>query len=503
MEEATALWVVGKSQPRQCDPVFKVWVAKGGMTRERVWERIELAMKSRRLSLTTFLEKQLSKKDRRWVRRWRDMHRKPAESLHLDVYHRDLPIARKIVRHGIKRLVRRDTEAAVSVWKRVRATHLKHDPQETLALDESVALRAAASDHPQALALLGALEDPSENIKEWRVRLALKQQQWKSALMWIETLPVEERNSERWQYWRARILQSQSVPVLGNAAQRIFSGLATERSYHGFLAADRLGVPYSFEDDALQFSEADLQALEDVPPITRARELFKLKRLVDARREWFYAIGDFAEPDLRKAAVLASRWGWHDRAIATVAKGDHFDDIQLRFPMAYKDLVLSSAGEQAVDPAWVYGVLRQESGFMSDARSSAGALGLMQLMPQTGRMTARKLKTRVRSNYEILDVNKNIRLGAAYLQNMLKKKNGHSAMATAAYNAGPNRVSAWLPQSPMAADVWIESIPYNETRKYVKRVMSYTVIYDYLLDGETGQMSQRMPVVQPLVKKDS
>ena len=500
MDESRSLWLVAKSQHRACDPAFKQWQAKGGMDRETIWERIDMAMEKGYLSLSGFLEKELSlQEDRQWVQRWRRMHQKPAESLHLGIYRQDTAIARKIMRHGVKRLARRDVEAATNAWQQVRDRHLRKEPDEAQNLDRFIALRAALSDAPEAMKLLSSVENPSDDIKQWRVRMALKQQDWPNALTWIESLPADERNEQEWQYWRARILEMQSseLPVLRTAAERIYSDLAKERSYHGFLAADRMGLPYSMTSEPLNFNKTELAAMEAGAGISRARELFKVGRFVEARREWFYAIADFGEQDLRRAAVLAGSWGWHDRAIATVAMADHFDDIELRFPMAYREEVVSSASEQAVDPAWVYGVLRQESGFMADARSSAGALGLMQLMPRTGRVTARELKTRVRSNYEILDVSKNIRLGAAYLQRMLRKNSGNSALATASYNAGPYRVSKWVPEVDTPADLWVESIPYGETREYVKRVMAYTVIYDYRLDGEAEQLRRRMPTIKP------
>lgn len=502
-EEAMALvdelWVVGKSQPRTCDAPFEKWQAKGGMTREKIWQRIDLSMQARRLSLTRFLEKQLDKDDRVWVQRWRAMYRHPAENLHRNVYHKDIPIARKIVRHGIKRLARRDVAAASAAWKRIRDKHYKSEPEETQSIDQYIALRAALAKHPEALELLSELENPSEKAKEWRVRAALSKQEWWTALNWIEALPREERESENWRYWRGRILemQSKNLPVLRTASERIFTSLAKERSYHGFLAADRMGLPYNIESQPLEFSEDELRETENIPAIQRARELFFLKRFADARREWHREISDYDEVALRKAAVLASRWGWHDRAIATVAMSEHFDDIELRFPMAYRDLIESYSGKLSVDPAWVYGVVRQESGFMTDARSHAGALGLMQIMPKTGRLAARELKTRLRSSREILDVRKNIHLGAAYLRRMLKEQGGNSALATASYNAGPYRVRKWMPETAMPADLWVESIPYTETRNYVRRVMAYTVIYDFRLDGKLEQIQKRMPDVEP------
>jgi len=504
-KEAEKLWLVGKSQPQKCDSVFEKWKKHGGMTKEHIWARIDLAMAKGRVSLARFIAKSLNKKERRWVKRWRKMHKRPAENLHRKYYQTDEAIPNKIVRHGVKRLARRDAGAAADYWEQVREKHLKTAAEAVLKIDEYIARQAGFQKHPRALEWMGKLQNPDEDVQLWRIRAALAQQDWWSALSWIDTLPADERNSDQWRYWRGRILeiQSNTLPALKPASERIFSTLSENRSYHGFLAADRLGSEYKFQSDPLNFSQKELDEIEKVPGITRSRELLHLGMKVDARREWNFVTRKFNDEDLKKASVLASQWGWHDRAISTIAKAAHYDDLEVRFPTAHKDIITEQAQDQGIEAAWIYGVLRQESIFMADARSHAGALGLMQLMPSTGRLTARELKFRIRSNKELLNIKKNIRLGSAYLRRMLDENNGNSALATASYNAGPYRVKKWLPEEDMPADIWVETIPYNETRKYVRRVMSYTVIYDEKLGGQRGLISTRMPVIKARNSEDS
>jgi len=496
--ETNRAWLVAKSQPTSCNQVFKIWEKNGGKTREMIWERIELAIIKGRVSLANYLAKELSKEDRLWVNRWIQMRRRPAANLHRNIYKVDLPIARKIVRHGVMRLARRDAGAAADYWQEVRNQHLQIEPEEVADVDQYVALRASYQKHPQALEWLGQLHNPSKKAQDWRIRAALAQQDWWAALTWIEALPAVERDTAQWRYWRARILEMQSrqLPVLRTAADRIFGSLAKERSYHGFLAADRTGRDYDLNSNPLIVSDDELNKMSQRPAVRRAYELYRLGMHVEARREWYTHIRGMDSTELQTISVLASKWGWHDRAIQTVAKSNHYDDLDLRFPIEYLDLVMANAQDQQIDPAWIYGVLRQESAFMPDARSSAGALGLMQLMPRTGRITAKKLKTRIRSSQDILNVNKNIKLGSAYLRRMLDRNEGHSALATASYNAGPHRVSKWIPEETISADLWVESIPFNETRQYVRRVMAYTVIYDQRLDGDFVKMRTRMPVVK-------
>ena len=495
---AKKLWTVGKSQPHACDEVFDTWAKYGGMTDEQIWERVTLAMNKGRPNLATFVAKKLNKTDRNWVSRWKKMRRRPADNLLRKIYKVDKPIPNMITRYGVKRLARRDVDAAADFWDGIKEKHYKYTPLEAADVDQFIALRAAYQNHPKALEWLGNVKNPNSKIQDWRIRAALSQKDWWAALQWIESLPSAERDSDQWRYWRGRILelQSESLPALRIASERIYSELSKERSYHGFMAADRLGEDYELTSDPLKFNAEELAEIETIPGVSRAKELYKLGRLTDARREWNKLTASLNKEDLQKISLLASQWGWHDRAIFTVAKADHFNDLELRFPMAYKDIVLSQAKKQGIEPSWVYGVLRQESGFMADARSGAGALGLMQLMPRTGRLTARHLKFRIRSNKELLNVKKNIRLGSAYLRRMLDSNNGNGALATASYNAGPYRVKKWLPKKDMPADIWVETIPYTETRNYVRRVMSYTVIYDKKLGGETSLMSSRMPIIK-------
>ncbi len=497
MEAAKNLWLTGKSQPKACDPVFDEWRKNDGMTDALIWERIEKAMAKRRFSLAKFLVKSLDKNAQSWVSRWIQMHRHPAENLHRKIFHLDNDKARAIVHHGIKRLARRDASAAADAWEQYRSEHLAKAPDAVAEVDTFIALRSAYQKHPLASKMLGDLKDPDSKIRAWRIRSALYQEDWWTALTWIEALPAKERNKEKWRYWRARILEMQSIklPVLKTAAERIFSSLSKERSYHGFLSADRMNRKYELTSTPLDTVEAEVRDFEKTPAVQRAFELYKLGLLAPARREWNYLTNSLDEADLRKASVIASRWGWHDRAIMTVAKSDHFDDLDIRFPFAHKDLITSKKIRQKVEPAWVFGVIRQESTFMPDARSSAGALGLMQIMPRTGRSTAKAAKTRIRNNRDILNVRKNIMLGATYLRKMLDRNEGHSAMATAAYNAGPHRVKQWSPDKSMSADLWVETIPFNETRKYVQKVMAYTVIYDNKLNSENKLIRERMPMI--------
>ena len=500
MEEIQTLWMVGHSQPKSCNKVFDIWKARGGVTEELIWERIRLAMEKRKISLVKFLSRSLDKNDKKWVKYWLRMHRRPARMFSHKAFKKDTPLTRDILKHGIKRLVRRDVDAAVIQWEKIKDTH-KYSTEEVAELDRHLALRAAYRSHPRASELLSTLA-ADEDVTIWRIRTALANQEWPDVLSWIEALPEEELQSNQWIYWRARALQEigfgQSESAYLNMAEHNFSKIADRRSYYGFLAADRLKQSYDFQGESVEHREFELSEIIKIPGMTRAYELYRLGFIVEARREWQYALKNLDDRQLQLAAVLASRWGWHDRAILTVAKANHYSDLDIRFPMAFQNQVESSARRYRIDPAWVYGILRQESAFMSDARSSAGAMGLMQLMPTTARLTARLLKLPMRSNHELLNADKNIRLGSGYLKQMLDRYDGHQILATAAYNAGPHRVKKWVRNNnDIPADLWIEMIPFHETRNYVKNVMAFTTIFNKKLGGQIITLADRMPEISP------
>ena len=503
MGEIKALWLVGKSRPKVCDPVFDEWIARGGMTDELIWERIGLAMEARKLSLAKYLAKSLGPADQKWVNYWLRTHRRPASMMGHKAFRQDTPRVRNILRHGVKRLVRLDVETAINTWQGIKATH-QFTEQEVSELDQYLALRAAYRNHPRAAEWLAALDTDDETVTLWRIRASLSNQNWPDVLSWIEALPEEKLNTDRWQYWRGRSLQEiglkEKESAYINMAMRSFNKIANHRSYYGFLAADRLERAYDFEIKSIEHREHELSEIIALPAMARAYELYRLGFILDARREWRKGLKKMDRRQLQLAAVLASRWGWYDRAILTVAQGKHYSDLDIRFPMAYQEQVMDSARRYQIDPAWVYGVVRQESAFMVDARSHAGAMGLMQLMPNTAKLTARMLKMSIRGKNALFKADKNIRLGSGYLKQMLDKNNGHQILATASYNAGPHRVKKWMPRdSDVPADLWVEIIPFKETRKYVKNVMAYTTIFDRRLDGQQHiPLTKRMPMISPV-----
>ncbi|MEW8208863.1 MAG: transglycosylase SLT domain-containing protein, partial [Candidatus Thiodiazotropha taylori] len=297
-------------------------------------------------------------------------------------------------------------------------------------------------------------------------------------LQLVESLSASEKEQAQWQYWHARALTKLDRE---NEARAILKQLSQERSYYGFMAANQLGVPPKLEHIALQSDQTISAVMALNPGLQRARELHMLKRPMSARREWNLALKKATPEELKAAAHLAQNWNWPSQSIITLAKLRHWNDLELRFPLAHQETITGQARGHGIDRAWVYAILRQESAFISDARSSAGARGLMQLMPKTAKQVAKELKHSPLKLDDLFRPEVNIRLGTGYLNKIYRQLQENPVLATAAYNAGPHRVKSWLPDQTQATDIWIETIPFHETREYLKRVLAYTVIYNYRL----------------------
>jgi len=496
MNEAGNLWLTGSRLPAACDPVFEAWRKAGHMTADMVWARIQIAMEKRNLTLAESLGRYLEPSERVWVQRWLAMHRQPQqELLHLR-YPVETPVARSIIRHGVVRLAYTDPDEAMRLWETLKERYKFFGEDEKYVL-RWVGILAAQAHHPRAVEWLSAAsaDASDETLRQWRVRAAIRNGEWQTGLRFLALLPEPEQKEGEWRYWKARMLERSGEE---KQAKLLYRALAKERSYYGFMAADRVGQPYAMQHVSMQASPEEVSATLARPGIQMAKELFTLGDTIAARRQWTWITSHMNNRDLAVAAVLARQWGWYDRAILTASKSDNLDDLELRFPMLYRDMVEANAQRNNIEPDWVYGVLRQESAFVSDARSEAGALGLMQLMPRTGQLTGRRINLRLPNNTAILNVENNLKLGTSYLRTVLDINNGHQVLATASYNAGPNRVREWLPDNkPLDADAWVDTVPYNETRNYVKNVMAFTTVYAYRLESTLRRLQERMPSVFP------
>jgi len=490
-----SLWLTGRSLPRSCNSALKTWQQAGKLTPKLRWKRIYLAMRAGKPRLARFLAKQLDKKEKFWMPLWLKVRRDPGYivSVQQRFAEQQPDVLRWLIADALPRLARKQPEKALSLWESYSKQYA-FTPQEIMRIERSLlphishepaSLRKAFFNKPDYLHL-------KKKLDAERIFSAIAENDWETALHQLKQLPEKTQHEPRWIYWRGRILEA--MGRLEEARATYLLNTDT-RSYYSFLAADRAGNRYDFAHRPLLFAEQDLDSLTHIPAFLRARELFILNRPADARREWQWATQQMNKAELLKAATLASQWGWYDRTIATLALARYWDDIKLRFPLAHQKLIVAQSKRRNINPAWAFAVIRQESAFTPDARSHAGALGLMQLMPRTARQVARNLRIRLRGQSDILNVSTNIKLGISYLKKVSKRFDGHSVLATAAYNAGHYRVKQWLPEESQAADLWVETVPFSETQGYMKRVLTYTAIYEQRLGLNTVPLSQRMTPV--------
>lgn len=491
------LWVVGRSQPKACDQIFSAWQSAGQLTTEFVWQRFQLAIRAHKTRLARYLVRFLPENEQIWAKLWLRTRATPSIIMKDRRFMRYHAKRNEILIYALERLASRNLDQAVIDWDTLRNRYAFTETQHN-SVERTLALRHALQKHPDALSWLASLSETDNNdpkIGEWRIRAALDQENWEAVLQGIDQLDVDLQSTARWQYWRARAAEALNKNPQAHA---IYRDLAQKRGYYSFLAADRLGLNYNYDNQPVRINTDDILYLTNLPGLQRAHELFKLGYITDARREWLYTTQRLPEYLLPQAATIAQEWGWHDQAIMTMAKSSYRDDLNLRFPLPYSDEILEQAHKNNLDPALAFAIIRQESAFTIDARSHTGALGLMQLMPRTAQQTARRMGIRLKSSsLALTNSNTNLKLGMSHLSRVMNRYQNNPVLATAAYNAGEYRVKQWIPeQGNIPADIWTETMPFIETRNYVQNIMYFTTIYQQRLGGITQtSISQRMPPI--------
>jgi soluble lytic murein transglycosylase len=332
----------------------------------------------------------------------------------------------------------------------------------------------------------------SDDTLAWGVRGALRSstgsERWSAVLRATDHMSDNERRDTAWRYWRAHGLRETAAPAAAGEKQRglatsLLALLADELHFYGKLAAEDLGRVFTVPARPDPLSPAELEAARSQPGLTRALQLIALGLRSEGVREWNFSLRGMNERALLAAADRACEAKVWDRCINTSDRTKVEIDLEQRFPMPFRDDVVAASQEIGVDAAYVYGLIRQESRFIMDARSSVGASGLMQVMPATAKWTAKKIGLPFTQDM-ITDRNVNLRIGTSYLKLVLDDFGGSQAMAAAAYNAGPNRPRRWREGALLEPAIWAENIPFAETRDYVKKVLSNATVYAAMLAGQ-------------------
>ena len=489
---AQSLWSVGRSQPKVCDPVFAWLQQQGGITPGLAWQRIRLAMEAGKPRLARYLARFLAEDERDWAERWYQQHLAAYRLLDQAAQWPDVPHGRDITEFGLGWLARKDADLA---WRHYLALekHFQWGTDVRGGIIREMALWSAvggSSGSPERMrAVPGDARD--DKLLEWWVRHGLATAAWQEVLQAIAYMSPATADDSRWRFWKARALLETGA---GEAATGLLAEVAGEASYHGFLAADLLDLPYAVCPEPPAVAPADVERLAGEPGFERSLELRRAGVGNWARGEWSLATRGLDRAGLRAAAGLAVREGWPSMAIFALGDSGDRSWYEWRFPVDYSALVESSASSLDLDSAWVMGLMRSESAMAEDAVSSAGARGLMQVMPGTARQLAQRHSFAYSGPEQLLRAADNVRFGTAYLRDLLDRFDNNPVLVSGAYNAGPNAVDRWLGQRP-AGDpaIWVETLPYFETRDYIPRVLAFATIYDWRLGRPVTRITSRMP----------
>jgi soluble lytic murein transglycosylase len=488
-------WLTPNSMPPACDPAFDWLRSQDRLTPDLIERRARLALGEGEAGLARYLAKSLPESRAEPILQWAALIDRPRASFDTLIADPKKIVEPDAMLDGWRRYARADPEAAAALYPAlIKARGL--DPAAASPYALAVALPLSWSRHPRTLEFfaLARAEDFDERAHEWQVRAALWAGDWTRARDGIAAMPETLRKQNRWRYWSARVTEQ-----LGDreAAGADYAAVLPTDNWYAALSAIRTGQRYEPTPVPLASDEALLARVAGEPGMVRTHELLLCAMQSEANYEWRAAL-DALDRDAQVQAVrLASGWGWHLPAIAAAAKLGLFDDYDLLYPRPYDEEVHRAAASTQLPPSLIYAIIRQESLYRADAASSAGALGLMQLLPSTAQATARKAGLPKPTRASLLDPSVNVPLGSAYLRGLLDRVNGELPLAIASYNAGPAAVRRWLPPTPMETDVWVENIPYNETRGYVQRVHWHSLVFDWLAHRKPQDVSSWLGTVEP------
>ncbi|NTV95276.1 MAG: lytic transglycosylase domain-containing protein [Thiobacillus sp.] len=484
---AMALWRTPQDLPSSCDPLFASLAERGVLNLDGRIERLRLALETGNLRLARELIAALPEEVRPGQPLLALAQRNPTkvvEAAPANAAEREIQI------YALGLLAKTDAERAASLWE-----------INSLNADEAVqgygwgviAMASARQQNPRAVAWFQRAGNRlSDNQRVWRVRTMLRAGRWLDVYQGIMALPAASQSEAVWRYWKARALKALNA---GFQANQLFAQLSREINYYGLLAYEELPTRLEARPDDYRPNPDQIRAVEADPGIARALLLRKLNLNVDAVAEWEWALRDMSDTDILAAAELARRDEWYDRAIMTAEKTRELHSFDLRYLTPYRDQAEAQASRNGLDPAWVYGLMRQESRFVDYARSGVGARGLMQIMPATAKWIARQLGLNRHAHAKVGEPETNIRFGTYYLKSLLDKLDGSPVLATAGYNAGPGRARRWQADTALEGAIYTETIPFTETREYVKKVLANAMYYSRRLGLPAASLKDRLGTI--------
>lgn len=485
LQEAVQLYRTGRDQPSSCGTLFGLLFERGALRQEDRLARLRLALEVSNLRLARELSSQLPDDQRLSVDSLARAERDPAKFVAAAPGGAD----REVVFHALNQLAKTDPAEAARLW----TGHVEKYPLAEQHYGwAQIAAQAARQLHPGAAEwFLKSASNLSETQAIWRARAMLRAGRWLDVHRSIEAMPESIQEEAVWRYWKARSLKAMGMPIPANA---LFARLSGEIHYYGVLAGEELPLRVESQSRDYRPGHEELRAARALPGIDRALHLRRLGLTGEATSEWLWALRGMNDHQLLAAAEIARQEAWYDRSINTADTTRDTHNFDLRYLTPYRDLAESYSREQKLDPAWVFGLMRQESRFVDYARSSAGAMGLMQIMPATARWIANKMGDR-KAHAAVRDPATNIRFGTFYLKSIYDRLDSSAVLASAGYNAGPGRARRWQASVPLEGAIYVESIPFSETREYVKKVLTNAVFYSQRLGMPSTRLKDRLGII--------
>ncbi len=482
------MWMSGLSAPSSCNPAFKWWQKQGHLTDALILQRIKLTFESNNISLAQHLKKQLSKAPD-WVDQAIDLMRDPKAGIEKSFRWPSNPELPWLIYKTSMRMAKKMPATLYQIWPNIRASH-RLSEEHRHQIERTMALFAATDYEPFSINAMQQLPATmkDDQIMAWIVRYYLNLGQWHSVLDSLKQMTLRQLSQDRWQYWSARAMAKTGKQ---EEAKKIFNALSKKTNYYGFLAADHLRQPYR-----MCKKPVTVQIKNFTPPdaIIRAIELHHAGLLTSARREWNTQYKSLTRDQKIALAERVKNEGWYAKAITTMADLGLWHNYDWRYPIAHQSIIKNETNSTNPLPQWVMAIIKQESAWAKDAVSHANAHGLMQLIPPTAKSVAKQLGLSIGNNSDLHRPALNIKLGVQYQKNLYKQFN-HPILVAAAYNAGEGKSIDWSTGFSTSPDIWIETIPFKETRNYITKILSNVTIYDWLTNQTPRRISSWMPTM--------
>jgi len=488
---ARALWFTGRELPDACDDLFETLGAAGALAPADIWARIRLALAAGNTGVARRASKFLPPGEQLDAGTLSYVAVNAQRYLDRGKYELGTRAGRETAMFAVSRLARISPPLAARRWEQLGA---KFSDEERGYVWGLIALYGAQRLDPDTLEWYRRAGTLTDEQLVWKARNALHAQRWPDVLAAIDAMSEQQARDPAWRYWKARALTAGGH---AGEAKVLLLSLAADPDFYGQLAAEDLGARNLLAAPAYRPDDNQVRAVGALPGIQRALAFYRLNLRYEGNLEWNWAMRDLDDRQLLAAAEFARRRDLYDRAIYAAEHTRQLHDFSMRYPAPYRDLMRDYANQQQLDEAWLYALIRQESRFVPEARSSAGAGGLMQLMPATARWIAKRLGVKSYRHTQMTDVELNLNFGTWYLRHVLDELDNQPLLASAAYNAGPRHAREWRSDVPMEGAIYAESIPITETRDYVKKVMSGAVYYGQQIGFTLRSLKDRLGVIVP------